>query len=232
MNKKIITILSLCIVLLPAIAFAATDGVYNITVDNIGFAGGELSGDGTYGLMDTIGEPVVGVGSSEDYETQAGFWYMVNNTLSLVLDSNTEDLGTVVAGTPNAGSTVATVTTDAWGGYDLLISQNHDMQHTVDAGTTIPSFTGTIATPASWTNGVDVGLGFTVSDGTDIEVKWGTTPNFNYAGIPGTDTVFHEKTGYTSGGDDTTVAYKIDVDSTQRSGTYENTVTFTAISKL
>lgn len=227
---KIQKILLICTsVLLPVFAFAATDGTYNITVDNIGFAGGEQSDDGTYALMDTVGEPVVGVGSSEDYQTQAGFWYMVNNTLSLVLDSNTEDLGTVIAGTPNNGSTTATVTTDAWGGYDLLISQNHDLTHVGDGTTTIPAYTGTIAVPTAWTG---AGLGVTIMSGSGVAAKWGTTPNFNYAGIPNTSTVLHEKLGYTSGGDDTVVGYQVDVDSTQKAGAYANVITYTAISKL
>jgi hypothetical protein len=215
--------------LVPFFVFAATDGTYNITVDNVGFAGGEPSDDGTYALTDTIGEPVVGLGSSEDYQTQAGFWYMVNNTLSLVLNSNTEDLGTVVAGTPNSGSTTATVTTDAWGGYDLLISQNHDLTHVADGTTTIPAYAGTIAVPTTWTG---TGLGVTIMSGSNVAAKWTTGLDHNYAGIPNTDTVLHEKTGYTSGGDATEVGYQVDVESTQKAGTYANVITYTAISKL
>jgi hypothetical protein len=224
--------LGLCgsILFLPlSVWAAATDGTYNITVDNVGFSGGEPIDDGAYRLMDTIGEPIVGVGTGSSYQSQDGFWYMVNSTISLVLDSNTEDLGTVTAGTPNTGNTVATVTTDAPGGYDLLISQDHDMTHTVDGTTTINAYAGTIASPTAWSG---TGLGFTVTDGADVEAKWGTNPNYNYAAIPGTDTIFHEKTGFTSGGDDTTIGYQVDVPGSQKSGTYTNTVTYTAISKL
>jgi hypothetical protein len=217
------------VIFVPLFVLAATDGTYNITVDNIGFSGGEPIGDGAYQLMDTIGEPIVGVGTGTSYQSQAGFWYMVNNTLSLVLDSNTEDLGTVVAGTPNTGNTTVTVTTDAPGGYDLLISQDNDMTHTGDGTTTITGFSGTIGSPAVWSG---TGLGFTVLSGAGVDVKWGTSPNNNYASIPGTDTIFHEKSGYTSGGDDTVVEYKVDVAGSQKSGTYTNTVTYTAISKI
>ena len=215
----------------PMISFAATDGTYNITVDNIGFAGGEVSGDGTYQMTDTIGEPVVGLGTSEDYQTQSGFWYELNNTLSLTLDSNTKDLGLLIPGSPNTGTSKATVTTDAWGGYNLLIHQNHDLLHTVDATTTIGGFaTGDIATPALW--GTGKGLGISVISGSGVDAKWGTSPGFKYASVPNVATVIHEKAGYTSGGDDTIVEYKIDVDSTQKSGAYNNLVTYTAISNL
>ncbi len=229
MNKKIIILLVFSIVILPSIVFAATDGTYNITVDNVGFAGGEVSGDGSYQISDTVGEPLVGLGASEDYKVQDGFWYMVNNTLALALDSNTKDLGVVTAGTPNTATTTATVTTDAWGGYDLLISEDHSLVHSVDGITTISDYAGTIAVPTAWSG---VGFGFTVTSGAGVDAKWGTSPNNNYAGITTTDTVFHDKAGFTSGGDDTVIEYKIDVPSTQKSGVYANVVTYTAISKL
>ncbi|PID52728.1 MAG: hypothetical protein CR972_00430 [Candidatus Moraniibacteriota bacterium] len=229
MKRNILLSIFCGAILVPVCALAMTDNTYNITIDNVGFAGGEPIDDGTYQLMDTIGEPIVGVGSSANFSTQAGFWFMLNTTLSLVLDSATEDLGTVVPGVPNTGSTIVTVTTDAPGGYDLLISQNHDMLHTGDSSTTIAAYAGTIASPTTWTN---TGLGFTITDGTSVDAKWGTNPNFNYAGIPGVDTIFHEKVGYTSGGDDTTIGYQIDVPPSQKTGTYTNTVTYTAVSKL
>ena len=229
MKKNIIYGIVGSLLCVPLFALAMTDTTYNISVDNIGFAGGEESGDGTYQLTDTVGEPLVGLGTSENYKTQDGFWYMVNNTLALELDSNTKDLGTVTPGTPNTATTVVTVTTDAWGGYELLIRENQQMTHTGDGTTTIADYAGTIAVPTAWSG---TGLGFTVTDGSGVAAKWGTAPNNNYAGVPLTNTVFHDKTGYTSGGDDTDVEYKIDVPSTQKSGTYTNTITYTAISKL
>jgi len=228
--KNIINLLSLAFLVgLPLFVLAATDGTYNITVDNIGFAGGDIIDDGTYRLSDTIGEPLVGVGTSEDYKSQDGFWYMVSNTISLSLDSNTKDLGTVIAGTPNTATTTATVSTDSPGGYELQISEDHSLTHTTDGTTTISDYSGTIASPTAWSG---TGFGFTVTGGTDVEAKWGTSPNNNYAGIPTVDTTFHEKSGFTSGDDDTIIEYKIDVPTTQKSGTYTNTVSITALSKL
>lgn len=226
-KKKIVG--TIMIIIFPVAVFAATDGVYNITVDNIGFAGGEPSTDNMYDLFDTVGAPLVGPANSEDYKTQDGFWYMINNTIAIVLDSNIKDLGTVTAGTPNTATTTATVITDSAGGYDLLIKEDHELTHTVHSAITIPDYIGTIATPTAWSG---VGLGFTVSGGTGVATKWGTSPNNNYAGIPTVDTIFHEKSGYTSGGDNTSIEYKIDVAGTQRSGVYTNIITYTAISKL
>lgn len=214
---------------IPFLVMAATDGTYNITIDNVGFAGGEEIGDGTYDLSDTIGTPLVGTGGGVNYKTQDGFWYMVNNTLELVLDSNTKDLGTVTAGSPNTASTTVTVTTDAAGGYDLLISEDDNMTSSEDGTTTIDDYTGTIDTPTAWSG---VGFGFTVVSGSGVHSKWGASPNNNYAGMTTAGTIFHSKEGYTSGNDNTVVEYKVDIPGTQRSGVYTNIVTYTAISKL
>jgi len=229
MKKKIVYSIVGGFLCIPLFVLAATDGTYNITVDNVGFTGGESGSDGVYQLTDTVGEPLVGLGTSEDYKTQDGLWYAVNNTLALELDSSTKDFGTVTPGVPNTATTIVTVTTDAGGGYDLLVSENQQMTHASDGTTTIADYVGTIAVPTVWSG---VGLGFTVTGGSGVDTKWGTTPNNYYAGVPATNTIFHDKLGYTSGGDDTNIEYKVDVPSTQKSGTYTNTITYTAISKL
>lgn len=216
--------------LLPGIVLAYGSANYKINADNFGFGGSPGTSSANYKLSDTIGESVVGIGTSANYKSKAGFWFMTNYIIAIELDSNSKDLGTVTAGTPNTASTTATVTTDSWGGYDLLISENHSLTHNVDGTTTIADYAGTIASPTAWTG---TGLGFTVTSGTDVEAKWGTAPTNNYAGIPTSDTLFHEKDNYTGGGgDDTVMEYKIDVPTTQKSGVYSNTVTYTAMTKL
>jgi hypothetical protein len=62
---------------------------YQIDSDVIGGAG-NLSSSSDYRLGDTLGEPVIGEGSSEDFVTKAGFWYtvpLVTEALSLSCES-------------------------------------------------------------------------------------------------------------------------------------------------
>lgn len=218
------------VVMLPLWARAATDGVYVISVDNIGFAGGEPSTDGTYGLMDTVGEPIVGVSADGTYQTQDGFWYRDATTLTLALDAAHVQLGQLVPGTPVTGTTTATVTTNAPNGYQLFIHQDHDLQHTADPAT-IPALTaGTIAVPVAW--GTAVGLGITLTSGTNIAAKWGVPPNNLYAAIPGIATLLHTKSGYGIAPNDTVVQYRVDAPATQKTGTYTNVVTYTAAENL
>ena len=216
-----------CFFLLAENVLSASSTNYRIESDVIGIAG-NTSGSTNFNLSDTLGQPVVGLGGSTTYKVQDGFWHTVNFSLSLTLDSNDLDLGTVTPGSPVVGQTTISVITDAWGGYDLLTNQNHSMTHT-DATTTIPDYSCLIASPCAWSG---TGLGFTVASGTAVEAKWGTSPNYNYAAFPLASTIFHTKGGYLSGADQTVVGYKLDVPSTQKSGQYSNIIYYTAMTKL
>ena len=206
---------------------AMTSETYSIKSDVIGSAGG-LGTSETYNLRDTLGEPVIGMGQSETFNAQQGFWYMLNYSLTMAIDSNTVNLGTVVPGTPRTGNSTITVTTDSWGGYDIYASENNAMRHT-DATTTLQDYSCGINSPCIWSG---VGLGFSVTAGTGVDAKWGSDPNYKYAGFPLSPTIIHAKTGYTSGGDNTTVQYKVDAPPTQKSGAYSNVITYTATAKL
>jgi len=206
---------------------AASSENYKINADVIG-VGGDAGSSENFNLTDTIGEPIIGVGSSESYKDKAGFWYMINTALNLTVDSNTVNLGTITPGTPVTGESTITVTTDSWGGYDLKVSEDNNMKHT-DATTTIPDYSCDIATPCLWTG---VGLGFTIKSGTGVDAKWGTNPNYKYAFFPETATLFHAKTGFSSAGDVTTIGYKVDTAASQKAGQYSNIITYTALAKL
>jgi hypothetical protein len=221
-----ISILSLLIIF-PLFCSAATSENYKIDADVIGI-GGVLGSSESYKLTDTLGEPIIGVGTSESYKTKAGFWYMTGTSLSLVVDSNTKNLGNIDPGTPvNAESTLS-VTSDSWGGYDLLANEDQKMTHT-DLTTTIDDYSCSISLPCLWSG---TGLGFTIKSAAVVNPKWRDGLNFKYAAFPSADTIFHEKNGYSSGADNTVVEYKIDTPASQKAGDYSNIITYTAIAKL
>jgi hypothetical protein len=206
---------------------AMNSETYKIDADVIG-TGGATGNSGNYKITDTLGQSVIGLGAGTAYKDQAGFWYMVNYYLTLNIDSETVNLGTITPGTPVTGESTLGVLTDAWGGYDLYVSQNNPMTHT-DTITTIPNYSCDIDNPCLWSG---TGLGFTLTSGSQIEAKWGTTPDFKYAYFPLVDTIFHTKEDYQNTEDETAVEYKVDVPSTQKSGLYSNIITYTAVSKL
>ena len=159
-----------------------------------------------------------------------------------ITTGDTVAFGNLTPGTPIAApntGTIASVTTNAANGYTLAV---HDgvaasgscLLHT-DTTTRIADYAGTIETPTSWTG---TGLGITLyAADTNKEAKWGTgttynDPNNKYAGIPQNATTAHTVTGYHSGADTSSWAYKIDVPNTQKTGSYSGEMTFTATAVL
>lgn len=224
--KKIFIFISI-FTLFSSSALAMSSVNYQINSDSIN-SGGNFSSSASYKSFDSIGEPFIANMASTNFAIGEGLSPMITYSLSMTLDSSTKNLGSVTAGTPIAGTTTAGVTTDSWGGYDLYISENNNLKHT-DAVTTIGSFSCNIASPCLWSG---VGFGFTINSGSAVEAAWGSNPNYKYAAIPVSSTLFHTKAGFKGSVDNTVIGYKLDVPTTQKSGTYSNIVTYTAIAKL
>jgi hypothetical protein len=202
-----------------------SSGNYKINADSIN-AGGAPGSSATYKLNDTIGEIATGEGTSATFKMQAGFWSMVNTYLTLTVDTRTKNLGSLLPGSPITGQTTVDVTTDSWNGYSLNVSKNDKMRQ--DVTTTIDDHNGTIATPLDWSAPNNLGFGFTIVSGTNVETKW----NSKYAAFPDVSTTAHTKAGYKSPADETVIGYKVDVPSDQKSGAYSTTVTYTAIGSI
>lgn len=126
------------------------------------------------------------------------------------------------AGSPQTISATTTVTTA--NAYSLAISQDGNMND--GAGHTIPPITGSIASPASWNQGVTKGLGFTVQN-----APGGVPPAWNsgnaYAAVPNALTGFYTRSGIPSSKDTVITNFKVDISGQQAQGTYSNTVTIT-----
>lgn len=146
-------------------------------------------------------------------------------------------LGNLTPGTPVTGTTVCTATTNANGGYTLAVKRD-DTDTTMDktADATVNITDKTVWTPGTpnavvWTGD---GLGFTVfaSTATKNNTWWGAgttvTDALNqYAGFPPTtyaNIMVH--TVYSATSTTTSVGYKLDVPTTQKSGAYDGIVTY------
>lgn len=116
-------------------------------------------------------------------------------------------------------------------GYDLYVQRPQPLTHT--GGTaTIPDITGSIASPSAWTEGTTKGFGFTLTGGTGLEAKWGTSPSYDYAALPSLATDFHSVDGLTDPATDTTtIQYRVDTTPQQQQGTYSTEVIYTATMK-
>jgi hypothetical protein len=207
-----------------------SSGNFKIDADSLN-SGGAPSSSALYALNDTVGEIATGVGASGTYKLEAGFWHMVNTYLTLSVDTNVKDLGSLLPGSPITGQTTIDVTTDAWNGYSLSAVKNHKMLHS-DATTTIDNHSGTVVSPLLWSDPDNLGFGFTLVSGTEIESKWGSSPNFKYAGFPDASAEIHAKEGFKSEADETVVGYKVNVQNDQKSGAYSCMITYTAVGSI
>jgi hypothetical protein len=192
--------------------------------------GGTLNST-NYQLTDSGGEAVVGQSASASYKLGIGYVAELTQSIQLTLNPAVSvSIPDVTPGASQTATTIATVLTDA-PGFDLAIHQDHDLRHT-DTTTMISPIGPSIASPAAWSEGTTKGFGFTVSAGSQIEGGWGSSPNYNYAAIPGSATTFHSYDGFLGGASDaTTITYRLDVNSSQKSGSYSNIVSYTATLK-
>lgn len=165
----------------------------------------------------------------------------VAGTLTLDVDSATAALGTLTPGTPVSASTVCTVTTNAESGYDLKVKRD-DADSTMDK---IDDATVNITDKTAWASATPnaaaysgTGLGFSVfaSTATKNTTWWGTGSSCHdasnlYAGFPTAfDTIMDHDT-YSATSTTTSVCYRLDVPSTQKSGSYNGTITYQAVTK-
>lgn len=138
----------------------------------------------------------------------------------------------ITPGTSQSYSVDLVVRTNA-PAYDLSMQAPTPLTHT-DHATTFPDITGTIASPILWNEGTTKGFGFTLTAGYGLESGWGTSPNYEYAAVPSSDTVFHSRPGtsMTDGTPETTtVQYRADAASSQKQGTYSTNIIYTATLK-
>lgn len=133
-------------------------------------------------------------------------------------------LGTVTPGI--SGTTSFDIATLSSGSsYTLAVSQSGNL---TQGASTIPGVSGTIASPIAWTEGTTKGLGFSLvsASATAIDAKW--IAGTRFAALPGSATTVYNRQGLQTGSKDTVkVRLKLDVNSSQPSGSYSNNLIVT-----
>lgn len=133
--------------------------------------------------------------------------------------------------TSSASDTVS-VSTNNTSGYTLSIETNTADRNLTNGSDTLAPSAGTLGTPVSladntWGYRVDGAGGFSGTTTAESNVA---TSTFNWAGVPATGSADTITTTATPASNDTTeVWYAISADTTKPSGTYSNTVLYTAV---
>jgi hypothetical protein len=164
-----------------------------------------------------------------------------NMSLDCGTDVDIDNGTSLTAGTPKSNSTTCTVITNDEDGYNLSIVDDRGASNALQNG----NGTGSdfeIADKTAWNSATPnaatwsgTGLGFSVyaSTATKNTTWWGSgtacdDANNLYAGLPSSDTNIMEHTAYSNSSTTTSVCYKVDVPTTQASGEYTGSVTYTA----
>lgn len=110
-------------------------------------------------------------------------------------------------------------------GYTLAINQNNNL---TSGSYSIPTVSGSIASPITWAEGSTKGLGFTVY-GTNATALPGSWSGGNaYAALPSSGMSFYTRTGYTTGTKDIlNMRLRLDTTTSQPNGDYTNRMIIT-----
>ena len=217
---------------------------YSIHSSSINAGGTDFSTSSSYSLHDTVGEMATGRSSSTNYQIRAGYRQLDESTISISTESDITlpALGGVTGGASIATSTW-TVITDSPGGYELSVaaSTSPALQSAegsfadYDAGVD-PDFSFGIAASESGfgftPEGVDI-LSSYLDDGSTCSTGSQDTSAACWSGFATSSQNVAKSTSRTSpSGADTTLRLRaeIGVDKVQSSGTYQATITVTAIS--
>lgn len=139
-----------------------------------------------------------------------------------------------VGGLYSSDSDTVTVTTNNSSGYDLTLADSDGTTSLTSGGNSFTAASGTYASPAALTAGR---WGFAVAGGS-FDVSYTAETNHaidstKWAGVPASGSAVNIKSTAVPApsGDVTTVWYAAAADASQASGTYTDTVTYTATTK-
>lgn len=107
--------------------------------------------------------------------------------------------------------------------YTIGVQQDHDLQ---SGATTIPAIGGSIASPATWSEGATRGFGFTLTAAPVLDAKWGS--GSKYAALPTSVSTFYSGTGNVNKtAEAVSLQLRLHPADAQTPGTYTNSVTYT-----
>lgn len=200
---------------------------YIIDASNVGANISAITDGGSYRMVASGGESIVGQSQGGSYRLEQGYVAQLPYSLQLTVSAPSVDIPAVTPGVSQTGQAELQVRSTS-PQYSVAIHQSGNL---TSGSHSIPAISsGTIATPATWNEGITKGLGVTLASqsfGT-LPTKWSS--GSAYAALPGTATTLLSRTGAASGGstDTATVRYRLDVSADQAAGEYTNTVTYTA----
>ena len=147
----------------------------------------------------------------------------VNPDIEIYIADVTINLNVTSPGSAVTDTNNIEVWTNSNTGYKLYELHDNNLQHTVDATVIDPNITGTVDAPVPYAHN---GLAFSLN-GTPVEGLWNNGGNFSTFAAAATECNCYAT--YAAGNTVINVIYRLDVSTTQKSGTYLNHTNWYAV---
>lgn len=206
---------------------------YLIQMPNLN-SGAGIPTSTNYGLNTTIGQTAAGLFTSSGYRVKAGFQYISSIIpFSFAISSISINFGHLIPQTPATVTNTLTVSSGGAGGYQVKASENNPMKVQGIARTisdTNCDTTCSETTAGVWSSNSKYGFGFNMT-GNDIPADFiGITYYRQFADRSSSESPqIIMSSIYVGRARQSTVTYKVNISGVQPPGTYQNTITYTAI---
>ncbi len=186
----------------------------------------------SFGVLAVLVSPAIASAATQSANTT------INATLGSAISITSSGTVTInvtptASGSLSSASDTVTVSTNNTAGYDLTLADSDASTDLVSGGNNIAAHAGTYASPTALVNNR---WGYAVAGGS-FDASYSAETNAasstsKWAGVPATGSAQNLKsTATTASAEVTTVWYAVKANSTQPSGTYTDSVTYTATTK-
>lgn len=217
-----------------------SNGSYIIRFPNLNSFAGKPS-NSQYKLGITGGQTAPGLYSGTNYKVRAGFQYIKSIIpFSFTISSLFIDFGPITPGTPITRTNNLTISNGSAYGYTVLASENHALR--VDStgisipDTTCDSGTGTESVASAWSNLTTFGFGYRCDNvsGTDCQSGFSTAANYRqFSASNSGELAYPVMRGVNVGRNiQSQITYKVNVSSSQATGSYQNVISFIAVPSI
>jgi len=217
----------------PSLATNMDSDSYKIQWGNINMGGGRKTSAG-YVVTDTLGQMAPGSYTSNGYWLRAGFQYIHSIiAFTFTISDLSIDFGSLTVGSPSTDTNTLTVSAGGAGGYQVLALENHVLrsdQGSNLADTLCDTSLCSESNADPWTSNSVYGFGFNIN-GDDTPVDFVDSTYYRqFADIESAESkqIVMSSSAVTASSV-ATVTYKVNVNSTQEAGNYENAITYIAV---
>jgi hypothetical protein len=219
-----------------ASAQTMSNGSYIIQMGNLNSIAGRPTGSG-FKLLYTAGQTSPGLYSGGNYKVKSGFEYVLSKIpFRFSISSIFIDFGTVTAGNPVYRSNQLTVSNGSAFGYQVTVSQNHNLRNN-PYGAEIPAticdsgHTCSTTTANQWQTPIAFGFGYNctnVTGSTDCAPDFSSSIYYRpFVASPSAAVVMSSPN--VGRNKQATITYQLNVSNTQVAGLYNNVLNYIAM---